>query len=129
MAGKSKYVPVHIDEARRRLQPPRCAAGHPFVKYSTWSQCQACARYGSVARGCMTCWVWMCARCAAAHEEEQVPPTPRTHARTHARTPARAPTPGPARRPPPARARAPPAAARQVAAACPPTRAQVEARP
>jgi hypothetical protein len=72
VAGKSKYVPIHIDEARKRLAPPRCAAGHFFGKYNTWSQCQACSRYGSVVRGCMTCWVWMCARCSSAHEEEQV---------------------------------------------------------
>mmetsp|Transcript_74196 Transcript_74196/g.197960 ORF Transcript_74196/g.197960 Transcript_74196/m.197960 type:complete len:3050 (-) Transcript_74196:601-9750(-) len=72
VSGKSKYVPVFIDEVRRGLASPRCALGHELKKQSNWTQCQTCSKYGPTARSCMICWVFMCLRCSNAHEEDQV---------------------------------------------------------
>jgi hypothetical protein len=74
--GKSKYVPVLIDEVRKNLQAPKCNNGHTLsgTMGTRWGRCGVCDSFSDSKRWCFRrdCYYFVCKRCDKAHEDEQV---------------------------------------------------------
>ena len=75
VSGKSKYVPVLIDDVRKNLLAPKCKNGHVCTgdkNRRRWGSCDLCDRYVESKKYCKICYYFVCARCYQAYEDEQV---------------------------------------------------------
>ena len=77
VSGRSKYVPVLIDDVRKNLLAPKCKNGHMCsglggVRGRRWGSCALCDRYTEAKKSCRICYYFLCARCFQAYEDEQV---------------------------------------------------------
>jgi len=74
VSGKSRYLPVLIDDVRKNLQGPKCKNGHTCVAVrGRWGRCALCDRgYMESKRYCKMCYYFVCGRCDKAYEDEQI---------------------------------------------------------
>lgn len=76
LSGKSKYVPVLIDDVRKNLLSPKCKNGHVCtgakIGGRRWGSCALCDRYAEAKKSCRICYYFVCGRCFQAYEDEQV---------------------------------------------------------
>ena len=76
VSGKSRFLPVLIDEVRKNLQALKCKNGHLLTSGRTrWGRCGLCDRgYAESKSYCFKkyCYFFVCSRCDKAHEDEQI---------------------------------------------------------